>query len=371
MKALSLLTLLAVSGLAVFPALAQKNVEAEKPVVAAEPSTLVVGDMAPPLAVESFVKGTPIKAMEKGKVYVVEFWATWCGPCRKAFPHLSKLQEQYKDKVTFVGVNVWEDQEYTPETIEKVKKFVEGQGEKMGYTVAYDGAAGKMRTTYMEAAGQDGIPASFIVNQDGRVAWIGNPLDSSFDSQIEAVVNKTLTIDSSTATKAREDLKKRAQARPLMEEFSKQMRAGDTDAAMEIVDKVVALGGEYGQQAAQFKFGYLLQNKGSKEAVAFGKTAYEASAKDSPMLLNQFAWTIVDPNGGVADKDLDFALMCANRAAELTKEKDGAILDTLARVHWTKGDKAKALEIQKKAVAIATAEFKEDLEATLKEYEGK
>ncbi len=52
---------------------------------------LSVGDAAPKLAVKEFVKGDPIAQLEKGKTYVVEFWATWCGPCRTSIPHLTEL----------------------------------------------------------------------------------------------------------------------------------------------------------------------------------------------------------------------------------------------------------------------------------------
>jgi len=71
------------------------------------PVTLNVGDPAPALTSGEFVKGEPVKEFAKGKTYVVEFWATWCGPCRASIPHLSKLQEQNHD-ITFIGQDCWE-----------------------------------------------------------------------------------------------------------------------------------------------------------------------------------------------------------------------------------------------------------------------
>src|SRR5215210_230171 len=71
--------------------------------------TLKWGDTAPPLKVSKWLKGTPVERFEPGKTYVVEFWATWCGPCKAAMPHLSELAKKYEGKATFIGVDVWEN----------------------------------------------------------------------------------------------------------------------------------------------------------------------------------------------------------------------------------------------------------------------
>src|SRR5262245_35053000 len=92
---------------------------------------LKVGDPAPKFEVAEFVRGDKVARLDKGKIYVVEFWATWCGPCRAAIPHLSKLQEKHKD-VIFIGVSAYERD---PKV---VKPFVEKMGDKMAYRVALD-----------------------------------------------------------------------------------------------------------------------------------------------------------------------------------------------------------------------------------------
>ena len=136
---------------------------------------LTLGSNAPKLEVKEFVKGEAVKGFEKDKTYVVEFWATWCGPCRTSIPHLTKLQKQYKE-LTIIGVAILEQDQ------SKVADFVEEMGDKMDYRVALDkvpegsdGDEGAMVKNWMEPAEQAGIPFAVIVNGEGKVAWIGHP----------------------------------------------------------------------------------------------------------------------------------------------------------------------------------------------------
>ena len=152
------------------------------------PKPLMVGDPAPNLKISKWVKGAPVTEFEKGKLYVVEFWATWCGPCLKSIPHLTDLAKKYKDKVDFVGVSVWEEDQ------KNVEPFVQTMGDKMSYNIAMDqlpsatasGNDGEMANNWMKAAGQNGIPTAFIVDKDGKIAWIGHPMaleDASEESR--------------------------------------------------------------------------------------------------------------------------------------------------------------------------------------------
>lgn len=152
---------------------------------------LRIGDTAPVLRVH-WIKGEKTERYLPGMVYVLEFWATWCGPCIKAMPHVSELAKKYSGKATFIGVNVLERGKPEENPL-IVKKIVSGMGEKMDYNVCMDEQGGYMAKNYLQAAGQNGIPATIIVNQQGKVAWIGHP--QQMDATLEQIVNGSFDLE--------------------------------------------------------------------------------------------------------------------------------------------------------------------------------
>jgi thiol-disulfide isomerase/thioredoxin len=134
---------------------------------------LKVGDAAPALKVSKWLQGTEVPRFEPGKIYVVEFWATWCGPCVKMMPHVAELQAEYRDKgVTIIGFTSADDQ---GNSADRVAKFVAARGPKLGYTFAFENSD-KTYNAWMEAAGQNGIPCAFVVDRTGKLAYIGHPV---------------------------------------------------------------------------------------------------------------------------------------------------------------------------------------------------
>jgi thiol-disulfide isomerase/thioredoxin len=156
--------------------------------LAAQP-TLKVGDPAPKLQTGKWVQGEPVKSFEKGKAYIVEFWATWCGPCRASIPHLNEIHKKFKDKgLVVIGQDCSERDE------SRVAPFIKTMGDKMTYRVALDdktsNKTGQMSKTWMEAAGQDGIPTAFLVDTKGKIAWIGHPMELKEQSIETALAGK-------------------------------------------------------------------------------------------------------------------------------------------------------------------------------------
>src|SRR6059036_3610528 len=190
-------------------------------------TTLKVGDPAPKLQTGKWVQGDPVKEFQKEKAYIVEFWATWCGPCRVSIPHLNELHTKFKDKgLVVIGQNVWErDQEV-------VAPFIKKMGSEMTYRVGLDtveGEQGKMAQTWMEAAGQDGIPTAFVVDKRGIIAWIGHPMHLKEDL-LQQVLDGEFDLAQAAAdyeARQKADVKQRT----LSEEFRRQKQKGEWDAA--------------------------------------------------------------------------------------------------------------------------------------------
>ena len=186
--ALSAVALLCTSAFAQTKKPAKETVPTkEAPKQEAATGSLKVGDKAPELKATSWVKGKQVKSLDEGKGYVVDFWAPWCGPCKASIPHLTELQKKHKD-VTFIGMASSEHNESNGKDtrLQKLQNFVRGQGSKMNYTVAYD-ADGEMGKSWLAAAGRTGIPCAFVVDTEGKIAYIGHPSSDEFEAKVAEV----------------------------------------------------------------------------------------------------------------------------------------------------------------------------------------
>ncbi len=95
-----------------------------------------------------------------GKPIVVNFWATWCGPCKSEMPAFNSLYKEYKDDVTFMMVNLTDGRR---DTIEKVDEFIRTNG--YDFPVYYDT---EYNASY--AYGVSGIPMSIFINEKGEIS---------------------------------------------------------------------------------------------------------------------------------------------------------------------------------------------------------
>jgi len=292
---------------------------------------LNVGDNAPALAVTAFPKGEAITSFEQGKVYLIDFWASWCGPCIRSFPHLTELQEKYaNDGLRVVAVNIWES-ERTPEgpkpvlgeaRTELVANFLKTHNDNMRYTVAIDGDQA-MEQSWMAASGQQGIPTAIIVDRDGKVAWIGYGSDPDMDASLSAVI---------------------AGEHNLAETRDQRLDVMRTEHEMR------------GLNAYFMAIGNSMQRGDVVQGRALIAALYKTHLNDKPDVLNSLAWNLVSQSPQADADDATLSKIMATRAAELTEWKNADILDTLAWALHHLHEHDESIRIQTLAVEHADSE---------------
>ena len=384
----------------------------------AEKNLLTLGSIAPPLDIEHWLsdghgKFGEVTNFESGKVYVVEFWATWCGPCIASMPHLAELQESFADQdVQIISVS--------SEDLDTVKKMLprkyksssdDGPSTYGELTSAYCLTTDPDRSVsndYMKAAGRNGIPCAFIVGKSGLIEWIGHP--NGMDKPLQQVViDKWDREQSAAAMKKAETFKKLAlevlklsrqgktdeakrklaeEKANLDEEFSpaieqleaqvafaavkKMIEADQIDDAMAEIQQQRETGNEkFAPVWDQKLVNLLVKENRYKEAA----DKVNGLLNDTPPeLLNQLAWGIYEhasKDNEIPAELLDAAIAATEKALEETPN-NGAILDTLAHLLHLSGDLDRAIEVQNKAMenpGSAEADIEAFLEQLLKEKE--
>jgi cytochrome c biogenesis protein CcmG/thiol:disulfide interchange protein DsbE len=135
-------------------------------------------DVAPDFKLRDFVGKDLSLAASRGKVILLNFWATWCGPCRAEIPTLVKLQERYKDQLQIIGLVVDEDEE------DAVRQVVAAEG--INYPVAM--APTDVRIEY---GGITALPSVFVIDREGRVVQkhVGLFNPTLYEAEIRALAD--------------------------------------------------------------------------------------------------------------------------------------------------------------------------------------
>jgi len=388
---------------------------------------LTIGSKAPKLDIEHWVsnghdKFKPVQKFEAGKVYVVEFWATWCGPCVMSMPHLAATQEKYADKgVQLISVSD-EDLDTVEGFLEKPVRGAAKDDSENTYaklTSAYCLTTDPDKSVYedyMDAAGQNGIPTCFIVGKTGLIEWIGHPMqmDEPLDQLVEDKWDREVYLA---------EFKKKQQFDLLMAKVSRPMQTGNVKAALKILAKAreEAAGDEstvaqiddlelrinmfsitnkindgevesaleeiekmsetakpaQKQQLALAKckalIGVVADSGKMDEQAAKALTEISESADIPANSLNELAWTVYEAaaDNKKFSKPLIAAATLAAEKAVAKEPDNGAILDTLAHLVYIQGNVERAIELQTKAVKNAPEQMKDDLQSFLDELQSK
>ncbi|MCM2371928.1 TlpA disulfide reductase family protein [Aporhodopirellula aestuarii] len=348
--------------------------------LAAQPAsaevTLHIGDKAPALDIEHYVHETKdgfgeVTEFEKGKVYVVEFWATWCGPCIQSMPHLAELQNKYRGEgVRIISVSD-EDLETVEELLEKEypgkdKTFAELTS---AYTLTVDPDA-SVSEDYMLAAGQNGIPSSFLVGKTGLIEWIGHPME--LDEPLAEVVAGTWDREA-----YKEQMKQQEKLLAAMQKVNQLAGGGKFEDAIKVVDKVIEeMTGDdprseiIREQLINFRFNLRLDaGDRSDEVINFFRKQL-ADAKGDAEAVTQFGYGLMSS----MQQGTDPGPLAAETIAAINAEVEGAEDEVkpymhvlVAQMQASMSNFEEAIEAQIKAVETSTGKQKERMEQMLEQ----
>jgi thiol-disulfide isomerase/thioredoxin len=318
------------------------NATPGRPRAASQGPTLKVGDPAPAIQVGRWLKGTPVTQFQPGNVYVLECWATWCGPCKQAIPHVTELARKFEGKATFIGVDVWEKGK-DPEKIDReVEAFVSEMGPRMGYNVCRDSRDGRMAKTWLEASGGAGIPQAFVVDAKVRLAWLGHPAE--LDDVLGGIVDGTFNAEvHDREVKADEGI---------LDEMRAAMKAGTWPKALAVMDGCTLATATARDAVQSWRFEALLHVD-----LAKAEAEYERRAGLGADAQEEAASTILEVKGLPKAWYLRAADWFKAQAATkpeyfqseamarfLAKDPQGAAAAQASYLDWLKGAVAKELE---------------------------
>lgn len=326
---------------------------------------IMVGDKAPVLQTGRWIQGDPISSFDTNHIYIVEFWATWCGPCIGSIPHLNQLWQQFKDKgVIIIGQDIWDSDN-------AVAPFVRKMGSNMTYRVALDDKSSSpdgwmAQNWWPRKVNQHGIPTAVIINRDGRIAWIGHPM--ALDEKVlDDIVSGRQDL-AKAAVEYQKEWTENQKFQELQLELNSALSAKKWNDAAAVMDQLTN-GYPHRQQTFAFRcLRILLGQKKFAGAYDFARTFSDSHATND-FWQNELAWDIVAADSP-DDHCLNLAESMAERAVQLTKEQNGNDIDTLARAQFMLGKKPEAIATEEKAInATSDTQAKTRLEATLASYQ--
>ena len=128
------------------------------------PELLAAGTVAPDFTAYT-PEGKPVKLSDyRGKVVILDFWATWCGPCQMSMPHVEKVYQATKNKnVVVLGVCVWD-------TKDKFDAWIPANKSKYSFAFAFDPAGRGADSIARKLYSVSGIPTSYVIDKEGKIA---------------------------------------------------------------------------------------------------------------------------------------------------------------------------------------------------------
>jgi thiol-disulfide isomerase/thioredoxin len=332
-------------------------------IISTQAATVHEGDTAPKLDVSKWVQGEPVKEFKPGTVYIMAFWATWCGPCREEIPYLNQLHKKYKDRgLVVIGQDVWE------KDVTKVGPFIKQMGEQMTYRIALDQISGttnepgRMAETWLKAADEGGIPTTFLIDKQGRIALI----DEIDEESIEQVLAGTF--DARKRAIEREGLPAKVQEWNNHKRLAREAwQTKQWDKSMSEIDEMDKIFPPKKSGATLFIRITVLISKGDFDDASEIAIKLSNDNKDDADLQNRIVQqltTQIVTNSVI----LNTADLIIQRAIVLTNRRNPQYLDTQARVAFLQGKKQKAITMEAEAISLTETKNKDAFQRSLDSY---
>lgn len=266
----------------------------------AETRGVEIGNPAPKWAIRDWIQGSPVDWEKPGdtNLYVLEFWATWCGPCRVTMPHLNAIQQRYQNQgVVVLGLSAEEP--------EVVRTYLKQAVTNVSYRIALD-AAGATTERYFQAFSVSGIPHAFVIGRGGKVLWEGHPM-MGLEETLQQLLDGSY--DLKAARSSSEFLKDYQQY------YSIEATVGSTP-----------------------------------ESKRLGLKMLEDAA-DQPILLHRLASVVLnDPR--IRKRDVALALAAAKASLVGAGARNPIFLQTFAQAQFASGEREAAIRTQTAAVEL-------------------
>lgn len=308
-------------------------------------SKLKVGSDAPGIDGLSIVQGT---LADQPRVRVVEFWATWCGPCKVSIPHINDMYRSLRRRgLEVIGVS--------DEKPEVVANFLRMQGDRMSYVVAVDPDK-KVGERFMQAAGKSGIPCAFVIGPNGKVAFIGHPMDEEFEKAVR------LSLD------GRYDPALTRKAEPILAAARRAAGVRNFDEAYRRYDEAIALSPVVLFSAATERYRTMLADQKDADAAReYARRMIGMYESDAPALRDLALMLASDSS--LPSNDIETAELAAAALAKIAPSGDPDSFRVSAAVAYAKGDFPAAAELQRKAWRVAPPEAKPEYKTALDAYD--
>jgi thiol-disulfide isomerase/thioredoxin len=305
-----------------------------------------VGQPAPVINVTEWMRGPEQPEFIPGKTYVIEFWASWCGPCRKSLPHMAELQSRYLDRgVQFLGVAA---AEY--DGPEELQKFLDVQGDAINFPIAYVEDK-TVFSNWMQAGRTFGLPWVFVVDGTGRIAWWGQPFYEDFEPTLKAVARGDFHLAGEDADRfLSRNLNN--DAWKISKQLDQAVESGESEIAVQLIDQLAQIDAErfWWEQVQKLRI-LLTELNAEKAAVTFANELFTTSFNQNPHGMMALSEAFLDANLGSVG--LEVASKAISQAESLTHDRSAAVKAVAVKVACRSGNMQQAASLMRETLELA------------------